>query len=252
MPGKLKRTGKIITFNIMRKIIAIVCAVPALLAGCSSECIQDSGKHVVKDAVVKNFDQIKITGAIKLVIKQDSSYAIKIDADSSIVNMVRTDVSSGELRVKLDDGIYCGTDSVVVYAGIGELKKLNTVGAVKVVGDGRIYATDVDLKLEGTSDVSLDLSASKLTTRIDGIGKLALTGQTGVHNLTAKGTSTVNAFDFVAGIYDINIDGTGKANINVLNDLKIKTAGSSEVYYKGNPKNVDEKKSGATKLEKVN
>ncbi len=35
---------------------------------------------------------------------------------------------------------------VVVYAGIGELKKLNTVGAVKVVGDGFIYATDVDLR----------------------------------------------------------------------------------------------------------
>lgn len=252
MPVKLKRTGKIITFKIMRKIIAIVFAIPVLLAGCSSECIQDSGKHIIKDVVVKNFDQIKITGAIKLVVKQDSSYAVKIDADSNIIKMVRADVSSGELRVKLEDGMYCGTDSVVVYAGIGELKKLNTIGAVKVVGDGRIYAADVDLKLEGTSDVALDLSASKLTTTIDGIGKLALTGQTGVHNLTTKGKSSVNAFDFVAGIYDINIDGTGKANINVLNDLKIKTSGSSEVYYKGNPKNVDEKKSGATKLEKVN
>lgn len=252
MPVKLKQMGKIITFNIMRKIIAIVCAIPVFLAGCSSECIQDSGKRVFKGTVEKNFDQIKVTGAIKLVLKQDSSYAIKIGADSNVVNLVRTDVSSGELRVKLDDGIYCGTDSVVVSVGIGELKKLNTVGAVKVVGDGRIYATDVDLKLEGASDVSLDLSASKLVTRIDGVGKLALTGQTGVHNLTAKGTSTINAFDFVAGIYDINIDGTGKANINVLNDLKIRTSGSSEVYYKGNPKKVDEKKSGATKLEKVN
>ncbi len=252
MPEKLRQMGKIITFNTMRKIVAIALAIPVLLAGCSTECIQDSGKHVVKDAVVKNFDQIKITGAIKLVMTQDSSYSVKIEADSNIINMVRTDVSSGELRVKLEDGMYCGSDSVVVRAGIGELKKLNTVGSVKVVGEGRIYATDVDLKLEGTSDVTLDLSASKLTTKIDGIGKLALTGQAGVHNLTTKGTASVHAFDFVAGIYDITIDGMGKANINVLNDLKIKTSGTSEVYYKGNPKNVDEKKSGATKLEKVN
>lgn len=252
MPGKLKRMGKIITFNIMRKIIAIALAIPVLLAGCSTDCIQDSGKHVLTGTVEKPFDQIKVTGAIKLVMTQDSSYTIKIKADSNIVNLVRTEVSSGELRVKLDDGIYCGSDSVVVYTGIGELKKLNTVGSVEVVGNGRIYATDVDLKLEGTSDVTLDLSASKLTTKIDGIGKLTLTGQTGVHNLTTKGTATVDAFDFISGIYDINIEGMGKANINVLNDLKIKTSGTSEVYYKGNPKNVDEKKSGATKLEKVN
>jgi len=38
----------------------------------------------------------------------------------------------------------------------------------------------------------------------------------------------------------------------VLNELKVRTDGSSEIYYKGNPKKIDEKKSGATKLEKVN
>jgi hypothetical protein len=38
----------------------------------------------------------------------------------------------------------------------------------------------------------------------------------------------------------------------VLNELTVKTEGASEVYYKGNPKEVNEKKSGAAKLEKVN
>ncbi len=46
--GKIKTDGKIITFNIMRKIIAIVCAIPVLLAGCSSDCIQDSVNTLLK------------------------------------------------------------------------------------------------------------------------------------------------------------------------------------------------------------
>ncbi|MNY29344.1 hypothetical protein D3C86_1633800 [compost metagenome] len=101
------------------------------------------------------------------------------------------------------------------------------------------------------TDVTMDINAGKLTTKVDGVGKLTLTGQAGVHDLKIKGTAKVDAFDFIVGIYNIDTDGTGKANINVLNELKVKTSGSSEIYYKGNPKKVDEKKSGATKLEKV-
>lgn len=235
----------------MKKLI-IAIALPVLLAGCSSNCIEDSGKSTDFGSVVKHFDEIKVEGIIKLVLKQDSSYSIMIRADSAILKHIRADVNGRELSLRLEDGKYCGSDSIVVYAGIGELRKLDTDGAVKVEGEGRIYANDLNLELTGTSDVNLDLSVSKLTTKIDGIGTLRLSGQAGMHDLSTKGTAKVEAFNFISGVYDINVDGIGKANINVLNELKVKTSGSSEVYYKGNPNQVDEKKSGAAKLEKVN
>ncbi|TKC58638.1 DUF2807 domain-containing protein [Pedobacter hiemivivus] len=243
---------KIITFNLMKNISLIALFIPVLFAGCENKCIEDSGNHVSRAVSVKSFDKIKVDGAIKLVLTQDSSYRIQVDADSNIITYVKADVSGSELKIKLDYDKYCGTDSIVVHAGIGELKDLDLAGAVKVVGDGRIYARDLDLTFSGASDVSLDLSAAKVTTKVDGVSKIALTGQAGVHDLKINGTAKVNAFDFVVGVYNIETEGTGKANINVLNELKVKTSGSSEIYYKGNPKKVDEKKSGATKLEKVN
>lgn len=243
---------KIITFSHMKNISLIALFIPVLFAGCENKCIEDSGNSVSRSVAVKNFDKIRVDGAIKLILSQDSSYRVQVDADSNIIAYVKADVSGSELKVKLDYDKYCGTDSIVVRAGIGELKQLELDGAVKVVGEGRIYANDVNLNFSGASDVSLDLSAAKLTTKIDGVGKLGLSGQAGVHELKIKGTAQVNAFDFIVGVYNIETDGTGKANINVLNELKVKTSGSSEIYYKGNPKKVDEKKSGATKLEKVN
>lgn len=252
MPEKLKQMVKIITFNVMKNISLIALFIPVLFTGCENKCIEDSGNHVSRAVSVKNYDKIKVDGAIKLILTQDSTYRIQVDADSNIIAYVKADVSGSELKIKLDYDRYCGTDSIVVHAGIGELKDLDLAGAVKVVGDGRIYAGDVDLTFSGASDVSLDLSAAKVTTKVDGVSKIALTGQAGVHDLKIKGTAKVNAFDFVVGVYNIETEGTGKANINVLNELKVKTSGSSEIYYKGNPKKVDEKKSGATRLEKVN
>ncbi len=251
MQEKLKQMAKIITFNLMKNISLIALFIPVLLAGCDSKCIEDSGIPVSRAQKVKSFDKIKVEGALKLILTQDSSYVVQVDADSNIINYVKADVSGSELKLKLDAGRYCGTDSIVVRAGIGELKDLSLDGAVKVVGEGLIYANDVNLSFSGASDVAMNLNAAKLTTKVDGVGRIALTGQAGVHDLKIKGTAKVDAFDFIVGVYNIETDGTGKANINVLNELKVKTSGSSEIYYKGNPRKVDEKKSGATKLEKV-
>ncbi|MBB5436437.1 DNA-binding protein [Pedobacter sp. AK017] len=236
----------------MKKISLIALLIPVLFTGCENKCIEDAGRHVSRAVSVKNFDRIKVEGAIKLVMVQDSSYKIQVDADSNIITYVKADVSGSELRLKLDYDHYCGTDSIVVRAGIGELRSLKLDGAVKAVGEGRIYADDLDLSFSGAADVNMNLSARKVVTRVDGVGKIALSGQAGVHDLKINGTARVDAFDFIVGIYNIDTDGSGKANINVLNELKVKTSGSSEIYYKGNPKKVDEKKSGATKLEKVN
>jgi len=236
----------------MKKIVQIALLSPLLLTACSSNCVEDSGKHIQIESVVKAFDKIKVEGAFKLVLNQDSSYAIRIEADSAIMKYVRADVSSGELNVKLSDKKYCGSDSITVYAGIGMLKALDTEGAVKVSGAERIYADDLKFEFSGSSEVDLDLSVRKLETKLEGVVNLKLKGQAGTHDLDSKGTVKIDAFDFVTGVYDIDMDGTAKANVNVLNELKINTAGATEIYYKGNPKKVEEKKSGAAKLEKVN
>lgn len=234
-----------------KQIIALFAAL-IVLAGCKSKCIEDSGKHIEKNTVVKTFDQIAISGTFKVVLKQDSSYALKIATDSNLMEAIKIDVSRNELSIRMKDDNYCGSDSIVVHIGIGELKRLNTDGAVEVFSDDHIYANDVEFNFSGSSDVDLLLNAGKLTTRMDGAGKLKLTGQVGVHELTTTGTASVDAFEFVAGHYNLNITGSAKANINVLSELNVKTEGTSEVYYRGNPKNVKEKKSGAAKLEKVN
>jgi hypothetical protein len=140
----------------------------------------------------------------------------------------------------------------VVKVGIGELKKLTAAGAVQILSESKLILNDLNISLSGSNKVRLDISAGKLTTTADGVAEINLNGQAGSHLLHTKGTATVEAFGFVVGLYDIDIDGVGKANINVLNELNVETSGSSEIYYKGNPRKVNEKKSGAAKLEKVN
>lgn len=236
----------------MKKTALYILAVTLLFAACKSKCIEDSGIHSSKDFSLKPYDEITVSGPIKLLLRQDSSFKLNIGADSNIIASVKAEVSGHELTVKLDPAKYCGTDSIIVTAGIGELKKLSANEAVRVYTTSKINLNDVVIDLSGATVLKLDMNVGKLTLNNDGSAKINLIGQAGVHQLKSKGSISLNAFDFVTGVYDLDIEGAGKSNINVLNDLKVKTTGATEIYYKGNPKNVEEKKSGVSKLQKVN
>jgi len=238
-------------FLLNHKLTLILVAAISF-AGCSTKCIEDSGNHIVKDLTVTPFDEIEITGPVKLVLRQDSSFKISLSADSSIIDKIKTSVSGDKFKVSLDPMQYCGTDSIVIHAGIGALTEIRAAGASKVYSEGALHVGDIAMELSGATELNLNLFAGKVKTNSDGAARLTLSGQAGTHDLNSNGVLELNAFDFVVAEYDIDIQGTGKSNINVLNDLDVKSTGSSAIYYKGNPKKVSDKKSGTSKLEKVN
>jgi hypothetical protein len=240
------------TRSLINAGIYLTLTASALLSSCSTKCIEDSGKHLNKDVKVEPFDEIEISGPIKLVLRQDSSFAINISADSNIVDEIKPDVSGHTFKLKLDPMRYCGTDSIIIRAGIGALKVIKADGSSKVYSEGKLNLADLDLDLTGSPDLNLNINAANLKTKVGGAAKLTLTGQAGSHKVESKGVLNLDAFNFVVGLYDVDMEGTGKSNINVLNDLKVNTSGATAIYYKGSPKNVSEKKSGTAKLEKVN
>jgi len=236
----------------MNKITIGILAIPFLLTACQTKCVEDSGITATKELPVKPYDEIKVSGMVKLILRQDSSFKLNIQADSNAMALVKADVSGHELTLKMDPKKYCGTDSIIVTAGIGELKKITAGEAVKVYTASKIIVNEISINLSGATRINMDLNAAKLKLNNDGAASINLSGQAGASELTSKGSLSLNAFDFVTGMNSLDIEGAGKARINVLNNLKVRTSGATEIYYRGNPKNVDEKKTGVSKLEKVN
>jgi len=236
----------------MKRLSLILFAFPFILTSCKTKCVEDAGMRVSHVNTVDRFDEVEVEGPIKVVFQQDTSYAIKVEADSNVVDEIKSSVSRGTLKIKLDPEKYCGTDSVIVYAGIGSLKSIKAKANSKVASQGRLNLGELKLTLTGSTTADLDLNASKLITEVDGTATIKLIGQAGLHQIKSKGAINLDAFDFVVGNYNINLEGVGKSNINVLNALNVETSGSSEIFYKGNPEKIEKKKTGNARLEKVN
>lgn len=236
----------------MKKLFFIVFAFPVFLMACKSKCIEDSGVRTVHEQIVKSFDKVEIAGPIKLILRQDSSYKVQISADSNLVDHITAKVSGGTLKLELDTADYCGKDSIIIRAGFKDLKSLKAKSPSEISNTGKLNLQDVKFILNGSTALDLNINAGKVVTEIDGTSKIRLAGQAGTHQFKSNGAIDLEAFDFTVGIYNLDIKGVGKANINVLNDLTVKTSGTTTISYKGNPKNVKEDKSGANHLKKVN
>lgn len=224
----------------------------ALLSSCSNVgCINGSGKQISEVRNVGPFTKIETSGSIKVVLRQDSLSSIRILADDNIQREIDTRVKGNTLVIDMEGNI-CDGGPVTIYISSKNYEGIEASGAVEIVSDGKLNVNDFDLDLSGSSRVSLDINAANLRTSSTGASEIKLAGQAGSHNLDLSGSSSVEALDFVVGKYHIESSGSSKSRINVLNELDIRSSGSSDIQYRGNPSNVTNDDSGASSVKKIN
>jgi hypothetical protein len=231
-------------------IAVIACASLSIISSCKLVCTHGSGKITTEQRKANDFSKIDISGAYKIHLKQDSSLAISITGDDNLLKYVSTSVEGDKLIIKTKKTV-CFDDSLVINIGIRKLEEIKSSGAVEVSSTGKINTGDLSIHLSGASKVNLDLNAANVNSHGSGVSELNLTGQAATHQVEFSGVGKINAYDFVVGEYTIRTSGASHCKINVLKTLNIHSSGASEVKYKGSPSTVNNDKSGASNVEKV-
>ena len=236
--------------KIQLTILALLAGFAMLgLSSCNFNCIHGSGHQVSEDRKVGEFSRISISGGYKVILKQDSTFSIKITADDNLLKYIKTKLEGDKLRIYSKKSFCNGL--ILVTIGVKNLEQIKASGAVEVDGDGKLVTKDLNIDLSGATKVNLDLNAANVTTSGSGATELNLKGQATSHNISISGVGHVYALDFVVGSCDIETSGAGHCEVNVLNNLNVHSSGASEVKYRGHP-SISNDKSGASSIEQVN
>lgn len=222
-----------------------------MLNGCNSNCIKGSGTQKIEDRNVGTFSKVEFGGSIKLKIKQDSTNWMKITADDNILKLIKTRVSGDVLKIEMD-GNFCNPSEVLVELSSQTWSGIKASGATQIISENQINSDNFELDLSGSSQVDLNLVTAKFKMETSGSSEIKLKGQARQSDVNVSGAAEINAFNFVVSDYNIETSGSSKCAINVLNSLNVNSSGSSEILYKGLPKNINNKKSGSSELKHVN
>ncbi|SCG85887.1 GIN domain-containing protein [Methanobacterium congolense] len=202
----------------MKKSYYVILGVLICLVVAASGCVNQgnqSGNQSTGSANqtnVQGVTSVVLNGPGTLIIQQGDKDSFTIEADSSMMSKINTQVSGNALVI---NNLNSASNGAVKFKLT--LKSLDSVA------------------LHGNCEGNVTgLSTSKLTSTVDA-GTLYLAGTSTDHTATVNGAGSINAHDLKTQTATVTINGGGSAIVNVATTLNAIVNGGGSIKYLGNP-----------------
>ncbi len=191
--------------------------------------VQGSGTAKSEQRNVSGFSKIDAGGAVNLEITTQGNFGVTVEADDNLLQYIKTDVSSGTLKI-YSEGRISPKTGINIKISMPELSGLDISGASKA-NVANAKADSLELKASGASKI-----------KIEGVAKSVKTDASGASSIDAENLRVENA--------DVDSSGASKVTVSPSNDLSADASGASSIYYTGEPKNIKQDASGASSIKK--
>ncbi len=191
--------------------------------------VQGSGTAKTEQRNVSGFSKINAGGAVNLEITAQKDFGVTVETDDNMLSFIKTDVSGDTLKIYSEERISPKT-KINVKISMPELKDLDLSGASTAVVSN-VNADSLELGASGASKIKIDGQAKDLKS-------------------DASGASGIDAENLRVENADVESSGASSTTVSAANELKADASGASSIYYTGEPKNVNQKSSGASSVKK--
>jgi hypothetical protein len=240
----------------MKRIVLFSFFAILLFSSCSyvgGKRIRGDGNVISQDRTVGQFNNVDVSGAIDVYIKQDSAQpGVKVEADANLQELVEVYEQNGTLYISPRDHYNLRPSKAIkVFVSAPRYRRLDVSGASNIFSENKIVSTEsLDIDISGASGIKIDLKAPRVNTEVTGASKAVLTGETRDFNVEGTGASDVKCFDLKTENTTLGISGACSAEVFASVKLDVDASGASGVRYKGSPA-VTQDLSGASSLKKV-
>lgn len=214
----------------------------ALLLLASTACnkklfgVKGKGANVTEVRSLTGFNKITLDIDADVTYEQSTDFYVEISAQENILEVLRTEISAGELKIDFRKWVRKHSNiSIVIHSP--EIKGIKISGSGNVNVPTAITTTDMELHISGSGNLTLySLTSSDLEAKISGSGNLALLNGT-VNNQTAtiSGSGDIDMEDCQANNSSCKISGSGSITVHAIQELDATISGSGDIRYRGNP-----------------
>lgn len=247
-------------------MLLLAALAAATLTGCiyinmGGEAVIGNGKVETRDIDLKyEVTGIRNQSAVNVVIDMDLQGKAVFEAESNLIEIVNvSQQSDGVVTVDVKPAtVITVTKPMTLRIPAMEGGRIEANGSgnitqaegtlagesfdVCVVGSGDIRlsleAERLSLSINGSGDIELSAAANITSADSSGSGDIAISGETQSLEVSMNGSGIFSGFDFAAQYAQVDISGSGDANVNVAEGLTGSINGSGDITYDGNPQSV--------------
>lgn len=197
-------------------------------------CLNGSGPIVSETIILPDFTGIDVRMSARVFVRQGDEFEVTVEGKQNIIDELERDVHNGIWRIEIDR---CVRDvgELTVFVTMPDITSLKMSGSGDIISENTLIVQDINLEISGSGDIDLSLEADDIDSRISGSGDLILEGLADELDLTISGSGDLRAFGLTLRTADINITGSGDAEVFVNELLIVRISGSGDVFFKGDP-----------------
>ncbi|MBK8505612.1 MAG: DUF2807 domain-containing protein [Saprospiraceae bacterium] len=210
------------------------------------DCEHGRGDIIEESFDLDDVNSITLRMDATVFITQGDDPGVTISGQANIIDEIDFQVRNRELVI---DNHRClrNYDPVEIYITTTEIRELNISGSGSILSENQLAVNDLQLNISGSGKMDLNILADDIFGRISGSGDMYLQGTMDDLNYTISGSGNLNAFDLETQTANITISGSGNAEVTVIEHLEVRSSGSGDVYYRGNPV-IDSRLSGSGRV----
>lgn len=223
----------------MRKVFFLsFIAVLSITSAChyiGGERVKGNGNEKGEDRSVGNFSSVSSHGAFDVYLTQDSGYSVRVEADENLLSYIETYVENGVLEIRTKEGFNLDPrGDMKVHISAPTYSKVKTFGSGNIITENKINnSTAIELELSGSGDIKVDLNAPEVRAELRGSGNINVGGETRSFTGAIRGSGDIHASNLRAENVDIDIAGSGNADVYASMKLNVDVKGSGDVKYRG-------------------
>jgi len=222
----------------------------AALVSCDGLPIMGNGNLAASERSVSSFEKIKISDSANVRFHVSQEYRAVVTVDSNLDEYTRVFTKENVLNIGTENGNYRFTQYLVdVYCPI--LTGVSIAGSGQFSSDDTLIASTFDIKISGSGKIEGTIECDAFSAKIAGSGKMTVGGNTKAFSIDISGSGKFYGDEFTANNAAVRIAGSGKVNIGVTDNLKVKISGSGDLNYRGEPPIVESSVTGSGRIKKL-
>lgn len=224
-----------------------------------TSCSYMGGKRVTGDGELSTENRtvgdvrgVEVTGSMQVIVSQGATAAVRVEADRNLHSYIVTEMDGDVLKVRPKKGYNLRPRAhIKIFVTAPQFHTLAVTGSGKINSASKILGGEkLKVDVTGSGDVVADVDAPTVLSEITGSGSITLNGNTRTFGSEITGSGEVHTFNLLSEATEVEISGSGNAEVFASKQLNINIAGSGDVQYKGNP-TVNQSVAGSGNIRKV-
>jgi hypothetical protein len=203
--------------------------------------VTGSGHVVTETRTVTGVERVMLSNQGDLTILIGPEVSLLIEAEDNLVPYIETNVRTGTLEISTQDGVDIRNTKPIQYTlTVNELKGL-TISSSGNIGAGSVTTGSFKIQVSSSGNTLIgELNADSLEVNISSSGVVNINGGQ-VADLQVKISSSgdLKMEDVEVQNADIDISSSGSAYIWVTGALGGRISSSGNIYYAGDPQQVE-------------